>query len=120
VPFFLIKNFPLVKTRVSGKFVAQKKLNQDMEQPMRSRFTHTQIHQILKEADLGTDVKEVCRKYGISRNTFYNWKNKYGGMTPSDAKIKHELEIENRRLKKMVAERDLEIEAMKELLSKKW
>ena len=91
-----------------------------MEQPMRSRFTHTQIYQILKEADLGVEVKEVCRKYGISRNTFYNWKNKYGGITPSDAKVKHDLEIENRRLKKMVAERDFEIEAMKELLSKKW
>ncbi len=91
-----------------------------MERSMRSRFTHTQIHQILKEADMGMEVKELCRKYGISRNTFYNWKNKYGGMTPSDAKVKHDLEIENRRLKKLVAERDLEIEAMKELLSKKW
>jgi len=91
-----------------------------MEQTMRSKFTYTQIHQILMEADLGAEIKEICRKYGISRNTFYNWKNKYGGMTPSDAKIKHDLEIENRRLKRMVAERDLEIEAMKELLSKKW
>jgi putative transposase len=91
-----------------------------MEKTMRSKFTYTQIHQILKEADLGTEVKEICCKYGISRNTFYNWKNRYGSMTPSDAKIKHDLEIENRRLKRMVAERDLEIEAMKELLSKKW
>jgi len=81
---------------------------------MRSKFTYTQIHQILMEADLGAEVKEICR------NTFYNWKNKYGGMTPSDAKIKHDLEIENRRLKRMVAESDLELEAMKELLSKKW
>lgn len=87
---------------------------------MRSRFTHTQIHQILKEADMGIEVNDLCRKHGISRNTFYNWKNKYGGLSPSDAKLKHELEIENCRLKKMVAERDLEIEAMKELLSKKW
>ncbi len=91
-----------------------------MERSMRSRFTHTQIQQILREADMGMEVKELCRKYGISRNTFYNWKNKYGGMTPSDAKIKHDLEVENRRLKKLVAERDLEIEVMKELLSKKW
>jgi len=43
---------------------------------MRSKFTYTQIHQILMEADLGAEVKEICRKYGISRNTFYNWKNK--------------------------------------------
>jgi len=91
-----------------------------MEKTMRSKFTYTQIYQILKEADLGGEVKEICRKYGISRNTFYNWKNKYGGLTPSDARIKHDLEMENRRLKRMVAERDLEIEAMKELLSKKW
>ena len=87
---------------------------------MRSKFIYTQILQILMEADLGAEVKEICRKYGISRNTFYNWKNKYGGMTPSDAKIKHDLEIENCRLKRMVAERDLEIEEIKELLSKKW
>ena len=85
---------------------------------MRSRFT--QSHQILREADMGMEVKELCRKHGISRNTFYNWKDKYGGMSSSDAKLKHDLEIENRRLKRMVAERDLEIEAMKELLSKKW
>ena len=85
---------------------------------MRSRFT--QSHQILREADMGMEVKELCRKHGISRNTFYNWKDKYGGMSSSDAKLKHDLEIENFRLKKMVAERDLEIEAMKELLSKKW
>ena len=91
-----------------------------MEQTMRSKFTYTQIQQILMEADLGAEIKEICRKYGISRNTFNHWKNKYGGMTPSDAQIKHDLEIENRRLKRMVAERDLEIEAMKELLSKKW
>jgi len=89
-----------------------------MERSMRSRFT--QSHQILREADMGMEVKELCRKHGISRNTFYNWKDKYGGMSSSDAKLKHDLEIENFRLKKMVAERDLEIEAMKELLSKKW
>ena len=87
---------------------------------MRSKFACIQIHQILNEAGSGAEVKAICHKYGISRNTFYNWKNKYGGMSPSDAKLKHDLEIENRRLKKMVAERDLEIEAMKELLSKKW
>ena len=89
-----------------------------MERSMRSRFT--QSHQILREADMGMEVKELCRKHGISRNTFYNWKDKYGGMSSSDAKLKHDLEIENFRLKKMVAERDLEIEAMKELISKKW
>ena len=52
-----------------------------MERSMRSRFTHTQIHQILKEADMGIEVKDLCRKHGISRNTFYNWKNKYGGLS---------------------------------------
>jgi putative transposase len=87
---------------------------------MRKRFTQSQIFQVLKEGELCSDVLELCRKHGISRNTYYNWKNKYGGMSLSEAQQKRELELENRRLKKLVVERDLEIEALKELLSKNW
>jgi len=87
---------------------------------MRKRFTQSQIYQVLKEGEMCSDVRELCRLHGISRNTYYNWKNKYGGMSMSEVKQKQELEHENRRLKKLVVERDLEIEALKELLSKNW
>lgn len=87
---------------------------------MRKRFTQSQIYQVLKEGEVCADVRELCRQHGISRNTYYNWKNRYGGMTLSEAQQKRELESENRRLKKLVVERDLEIEALKELLSKNW
>ncbi len=87
---------------------------------MRKRFTQSQIFAVLKEGELCTDVLELCRQHGISRNTYYNWKNKYGGMSLSEAQQKRDLESENRRLKKLVVERDLEIEALKELLSKNW
>ena len=71
---------------------------------MRKRFTQSQIFAVLKEGELSADVRELCRQHGISRNTYYNWKNKYGGMSLSEAQQK----------------RDLEIEALKELLSKNW
>jgi putative transposase len=85
----------------------------------KSRFTESQIVSILKEADSGIAVTELCRKYGICGNTFYRWKKKYGGMGVSDLRKMKELEIENRRLKKMYADLSLENDALKELISKK-
>ena len=67
----------------------------------KSRFTETQIVAILKEADAGMPVKEICRKHGISDATYYNWKSKYGGMSASDLKRIKELESDNAKLKRM-------------------
>jgi len=86
----------------------------------RKRFTEEQIISILKEADAGMTGKEVCRRHGISENTFYRWKSKYGGMTVSDAKRLREVETENRKLKQLLAEAHLDNAARKELLSKNW
>jgi putative transposase len=85
----------------------------------KSRFTETQIVSILKEADAGLKVKELCRKHGISDATYYNWKSKYGGMEASDVRRLKELEDENQRLKKMYADLSLEHAAVKELIAKK-
>lgn len=83
------------------------------------RFSEEQIIEILKEAEKdGATITDVCRAHGVSENSFYRWKRKYGGMTVADAKRLRELEKENARLKKIVANRDLEIDAMKELLRK--
>lgn len=84
-----------------------------------SRFTESQIVAILREADAGVAVTEICRKYGISGNTLYNWKKKYGGMGVSELKRMKELEAENSRLKRMYSELSLENHALKELISKK-
>lgn len=84
----------------------------------KSRYSPEQITGILKEVDAGMAVAEVCRKYGISDATLYKWKNKYGGMTASDAKRLKALEEENRRLKQIVAEQTLDNRVLKELLSK--
>ena len=84
-----------------------------------SRFTETQIVAILREADAGVAVTEVCRKYGISGNTFYKWKKKYSGMGVPELKRMKELETENTRLKRMYSEWSLENHALKELISKK-
>jgi putative transposase len=86
----------------------------------RKRFTEEQIHEILKESEAGMATPEVCRKYGISKNTFYNWRSKYSGMELSDLKKMRQLEDENTKLKKLVAEQALDIQAMKAVLSKKW
>ncbi len=85
----------------------------------RSRFTETQIISILKQADAGLSVKEVCRKHGISDATFYNWKSKYGGMSASELKRLREIEEENAKLKRMYAELALENTALKDLIEKK-
>lgn len=85
----------------------------------RSRFTETQIVAILKEADGGISVQELCRKHGISNATYYKWKSKYGGLEASDLKRLRELEAENSQLKRMYANLSLENEALKDLISKK-
>ena len=85
----------------------------------RSRFTETQIVAILKEADAGMPVKEVCRKHGISDATYYNWKSKYGGMEASDLKRLKEMERELSQLKRMYADVALENRALKDLIEKK-
>lgn len=86
----------------------------------KSRFTETQIVAILKEADAGVLVKDLCRKHGISEPTYYNWKSKYGGMEASDLKRMKELEGELSQLKRMYADLALENRAMKDLIAKKW
>jgi putative transposase len=84
----------------------------------RSRYTEDQIVGILKEAEAGISVAELCRKYGMSDATFYNWKAKYGGMSSSDLKKLKQYEAENAKLKHMVAEQALDIRALKEVVSK--
>ena len=86
----------------------------------KSRFTEEQIVAILKESEAGTPTKELVRRHGISGNTFYSWRKKYGGMDVSDAKRLKQLEDENRRLKRIVADQALDLTAMKDVLSKKW
>ncbi|GLX83747.1 transposase [Thalassotalea eurytherma] len=85
----------------------------------KSRFTESQIIAVLKEADAGMKVEDVCRQHGISNATYYNWKSKYGGMEASDIKRLKALEEENLKLKKMYADVSLENQAVKELVAKK-
>ena len=85
----------------------------------RSRFTEAQIVSILKEADAGAKVKDLCRKHGISDATYYNWKSKYGGMEASDLKRMKELEGELSQYKRMYAELARENDAMRNLIAKK-
>ena len=85
----------------------------------KSKFTESQIVAILKEADAGLKVADICRKHGISDATYYKWKSKYGGLEASDLKRNKELESENARLKRMYAELALENAAMKDLIAKK-
>ncbi len=85
----------------------------------RSRFTESQIVSILKEADAGARIKELCRKHGISDATYYNWKAKYGGMSTSDLRRLKETEAELSQYKKMCAELAHENYALKDLIEKK-
>ena len=85
----------------------------------KSRFTETQIVSILKEADAGRSVKEVCRQHGISDATYYKGKSKYGGLEASELKRVKELEAKNARLKRLYADMALEHAAMKDLIAKK-
>jgi putative transposase len=85
----------------------------------RSRFTETQIISILKEADAGAKVKDICRRHGISDATYYNWKSKYGGLSASELKRMKELERELSQYKRMYAELAHENYALKDLIEKK-
>lgn len=85
----------------------------------KKRLSEEQIIAVLREAQAGVPVKELCRKYGFSDATFYNWRAKYGGMEVSDAKRLKSLEAENARLKKLLAESMLDNEALKAVLSGK-
>ncbi len=86
----------------------------------RKQFSEEQIIAILKEPAAGAQNHDVCRKHGITEQTFYRWRSKYGGMQVSDAKKLKELETENRKLKQLLAEAHLDNAALKELLSKNW
>ncbi len=86
----------------------------------RSRFSDTQILSILKQAESGISVSELCREHGMSNATFYNWRAKYGGMDASLMVRLKELEEENRRLKKMYAEERLKAEVIQEAMKKKF
>jgi putative transposase len=79
----------------------------------KARFTETQIITILREFENGTKADELCRQHGISNATLYNWRSKYGGMETSELARLKQLEEENRRLKKIVADQALNIEALK-------
>ena len=85
----------------------------------KTRFTETQIIGILKEADAGTSVKEICRSHGISDATYYNWKSKYGGMSASDLKRLKEMERELLQLKRMYADLALMHSALKDVVDRK-
>ncbi len=84
-----------------------------------SRFTESQIVSILKEAEAGAKVKEICRRHGISDATYYNWKGKYGGMSASELKRLKEMEGELSQYKRMYAELARENYALKDLIEKK-
>lgn len=86
----------------------------------KSRFSEAQILKVLGLQQEGKKVSEICRERGISEQTFYNWKSKYGGMTLSELHRVKELEAENARLKRIVAEQQLSIDVLKEVNSKKW
>lgn len=86
----------------------------------KKRFTEEQIIAVLKEADAGAKTTDLCRKHGISGATFYNWKAKYAGMTVSEARRLKELEAENSKLKRLLADAELDKAALKDLLNRKW
>ena len=86
----------------------------------KSRYTDSQIISILKQAEAGTPVPELCREHGMSNASFYKWRTKYGGMDASLMARMKELEAENNRLKKMYADVQLQNDVIKEAMGKKW
>lgn len=86
----------------------------------KSRFTEEQIIGVIREGEAGAKVDEICRRHGISQQTYHRWKAKYGGMTVSEAKRLKALEDENRKLKTLVADLSLDKVMLKDLLGKKW
>ena len=87
---------------------------------MKKRFSEEQIIGFLREADAGLPIKELCRKHGFSEASYYGWKAKFGGMTVTEAQKLKALELENGKLKRLLANSMLEIDAMKEVLCRKW
>ncbi len=87
---------------------------------MKSRFTEEQIIKILAEGQAGVKVADLCRQHGISHPTYYLWKSKYANMTVSEAKRLRALEAENAKLKRLVADQQLDILVLKDIVSKKW
>ena len=87
---------------------------------MKKRFTEEQIIGILKEAEAGMKVTDVIRKHGISDVTYYNWKAKFGGMSVSEAQRLKALELENNKLKRLLADAHLDIAALKDVVGRKW
>jgi putative transposase len=86
----------------------------------KTRYSEEKIVKILKEGDSGVGVGELCRKYGMSDATYYNWRKKYAGMEAGDVRELKALKEENQKLKKLLGEQVLEIAAIKDVLSKKW
>ena len=87
---------------------------------MKKRLTEEQIIGFLREAEAGMPIKDLCRQHGFSEASYYLWRSKFGGMSVPDAKRLKELEVENARLKKLLAESMLENEVTREVLRKKW
>ena len=87
---------------------------------MKKRYTEEQIIKAIKEHEAGAKVDDICRSLNVSAGTFYNWRSKYAGLEVNEAKRLRELEAENNKLKKLLAEKLLEVDAMKDVLSKKW
>ena len=87
---------------------------------MKKRYSEEQIITAIKEHETGAKVDDICRRLGISSGTFYNWRSKYAGLEVNEAKRLRELEQENNKLKRLLAEKLLEVDAMKDVLSKKW
>ena len=86
---------------------------------MKKRFSEIQIMKILQEGESGQKVSDICRRYGICEQTFYNWRAKYGGMELSDMKKLKALDEENRKLKRLVADQALDILVLKDVIEKK-
>jgi len=87
---------------------------------MKKRHSPEQIIKILKSVENGSRLGEVCREHNLSEQTWYRWKRKYGGMEPNEARRMKDLEEQNQRLKRLVADQALDIQILKEVNSKKW
>ena len=86
----------------------------------KKRYTEEQVFRILKEGESCSSIPELCRKYGVSEATFFRWRSKYSGLELSDLKKMKGMEAENTQLKRIVADQALQIDALKEVLQKKW
>ena len=87
---------------------------------MKKRYTDEKIIKAIKKHEAGAKVEDICRDLGISNGTFYNWRSKFAGMEVNEAKRLRELETDNNKLKRLLADKLLEVEAMKDVLAKKW